>query len=564
MSLQTKSVTTKPYDGQKPGTSGLRKRVKVFQQEHYTENFVQAILDSIQPKGFTLVIGGDGRYFSPEAVQIIIKIAAANDVAKLIIGADGILSTPAASNVIRKYKADGGILLTASHNPGGPNNDFGIKYNVSNGGPAPENVTNKIFEKTKTITEYKVLELEPIDLSKIGETTYGPLKIEIIDSVVDYVQLLKSIFDFDLIKHFLTHTEGFDVLFDGLHGVTGPYARAILIEELGLPESSTQNCTALPDFGGGHPDPNLTYAHSLVDAVEKRNIAFGAASDGDGDRNMIYGKGAFVTPSDSVAIIADWAESIPYFKKGGVKGLARSMPTSAAIDLVAKKKGFEYFEVPTGWKFFGNLMDAGRLSICGEESFGTGSDHIREKDGIWAVIAWLNILAAANKASPNKLIGINDLLLRHYQIYGRSFFSRYDYEEVDSAAAQKLVEELDKAINTGSLIGTDHKSKSTGASFKVAKTYNFNYTDPIDGSVSKNQGQVVTFEDGSRVVWRLSGTGSQGATVRMYIERYLDAKAEEKELMRDAQDGLKGLIEVALELSKLPEFLGRDKPTVIT
>ncbi|KAF9644844.1 phosphoglucomutase [Thelephora ganbajun] len=564
MSFQTKTVSTKPFDGQKPGTSGLRKRVKVFQQEHYTENFVQAIFDSIQPKGFTLVIGGDGRYFSPEAVHIIIKIAAANDVAKLIIGANGILSTPAASNVIRKYKADGGILLTASHNPGGPNNDFGIKYNVSNGGPAPENVTNKIFEKTKTITEYKVIQLEPVDLSKVGETTYGPLKIEIIDAVTDYVQLLKSIFDFDLIKNFLTHTEGFGVLFDGLHGVTGPYARAILINELGLPESSTQNCIPSPDFGGGHPDPNLTYAHTLVEAVEKHDIAFGAASDGDGDRNMIYGKGAFVTPSDSVAIIADWAESIPYFKKGGVKGLARSMPTSAAIDLVAKKKSFEYFEVPTGWKFFGNLMDAGRLSICGEESFGTGSDHIREKDGLWAVVAWLNILAAANKASPNKLIGINDLLLRHYKIYGRSFFSRYDYEEVESAGAQKLVDELEKAIRAGSLVGTEHKSKSTGASFKVAKVYNFDYTDPIDGSVSKNQGQVVTFEDGSRVVWRLSGTGSQGATVRMYIERYLAAEADEKELTRDAQDGLKGLIEVALELSKLPEFLGRDKPTVIT
>jgi len=435
---------------------------------------------------------------------------------------------------------------------------------VSNGGPAPENVTNKIFEKTKTIAEYKVLKLGHVDLSKIGETAYGSLKIEIIDSVTDYVQLLKSIFDFDLIKNFLIHTKDFKVLFDGLHGVTGPYAHAILIDALGLPESSTQNCVPSPDFGGGHPDPNLTYAHTLVEAVEKDNIAFGAASDGDGDRNMIYGKSAFVTPSDSVAIIADWAESIPYFKKGGVKGLARSMPTSAAIDLVAKKKGFEYFEVPTGWKFFGNLMDAGRLSICGEESFGTGSDHIREKDGIWAVIAWLNILAAANKASPNKLIGINDLLLRHYKIYGRSFFSRYDYEEVESAAAQKLVEELEKAIQTGSLVGTEHKSKSTGASFTVAKTYNFDYTDPIDGGVSKNQGQVVTFEDGSRVVWRLSGTGSQGATVRMYIERYLAAEAEDKELMRDAQDGLKGLIEVALEISKLPEYLGRDKPTVIT
>ena len=373
--------------------------------QHYTENFVQAIFDAISLKVATLVVGGDGRYYSPETVQTILRIASANGVSKLIIGKDGILSTPAASNVIRKYKANGGILLTASHNPGGPNADFGIKYNVENGGPAPENVTEKIFEKTKTIKSYKVIELPPIDLSKLGDSTYGPLKVSIIDSVSDYVELLQSIFDFPLIKSFLSeHKSDFRVLFDGLHGVTGPYARGILVETLGLPTSSIQNCVPSPDFGGGHPDPNLTYAHSLVEVVEKENIAFGAASDGDGDRNMIYGKGAFVTPSDSVAIIADWADSIPYFKKTGVKGLARSMPTSAAIDLVAKKKGFEYFEVPTGeslaispvrmafdelhagWKFFGNLMDAGRLSICGEESFGTGSDHIREKDGIWAVI----------------------------------------------------------------------------------------------------------------------------------------------------------------------------------
>jgi len=407
--------------------------------------------------------------------------------------------------------------------------------------------------------------LPPIDLSKIGSTTYGPTKVDIIDSVADYTELLQSIFDFPLIEKFLlSHTEDFKVLFDGLHGVTGPYARAILIKVLGLPASSIQNCDPSPDFGGGHPDPNLTYAKSLVDAVEANNIAFGAASDGDGDRNMIYGKAAFVTPSDSVAIIADWADSIPYFKKGGVKGLARSMPTSAAIDLVAKKKGFEYFEVPTGWKFFGNLMDAGRLSICGEESFGTGSDHIREKDGLWAVIAWLNILAAANKESPNKLIGINDLLQRHYSIYGRSFFSRYDYEEVESAAAQKLVDTLEKAISTKSLIGTKHTSASTKTTFTVSKTYNFDYTDPIDGSISKNQGQVVTFDDGSRVVWRLSGTGSQGATVRMYLERYVAADKGAKELARDVKEGLKALIEVALEISKLKEFLGREEPTVIT
>jgi phosphoglucomutase len=565
MTFPVKEIPSKPFDGQKPGTSGLRKRVKVFQQENYTENFVQAIFDSIDADGSTIVVGGDGRYFSPETVQTILKIGSANGVSKFIVGKDSILSTPAASNIIRKYKANGGILLTASHNPGGPDNDFGIKYNVSNGGPAPEGVTNKIYEKTRTITSYKVIEAPPVDLSSIGEFTYGPSKVSIIDSVADYLTLLESIFDFPLIKSFLhSHKSDFRVLFDGLNGVTGPYAKAILVSTLGLPESSIQNCVPLPDFGGGHPDPNLTYAHTLVDAVEKDNIQFGAASDGDGDRNMIYGKGAFVTPSDSVAIIAHWAEVIPYFKKGGVKGLARSMPTSKAIDLVAKKKGLEYFEVPTGWKFFGNLMDAGRLSICGEESFGTGSDHIREKDGLWAVIAWLNIIAAANKKSPNSLIGINDILNEFYAIYGRSFFSRYDYEEVSSEGANALVKHLNDALDSGSLNNTVHVSTSTNTKFTVSGLYNFEYKDPIDNSVSKNQGQVITFSDGSRVVFRLSGTGSQGATVRLYVERYVAPQAGPSELGRPAAEGLKSLIEVALELSKLKEFLGRDEPTVIT
>ncbi|KAH9036443.1 phosphoglucomutase [Lactarius hengduanensis] len=555
MSVKVKEIPTKPFDGQKPGTSGLRKRVKIFQQEHYTENFVQAIFDAIPLSGSTLVIGGDGRFYSPEVVQIILKIASANDVSKVIIGKDGILSTPAASNVIRKYKANGGILLTASHNPGGPNADFGIKYNVDNGGPAPESITEKIFARTKTISSYKVLEASPVDISKLGDTTYGPLKVSIIDSVKDYVELLETIFDFGLIKSFLTsHKSDFKVLFDGLHGVTGPYARAILLDTLSLPESSIQNCIPSPDFGGGHPDPNLTYAHSLVEVVERDKIPFGAASDGDGDRNMIYGAGAFVTPSDSVAIIADWAEVIPYFKKGGVKGLARSMPTT---------KGLEYFEVPTGWKFFGNLMDAGRLSICGEESFGTGSDHIREKDGLWAVVAWLNIIAAANEQDKSgKLWGIREILNKHYAKYGRSFFSRYDYEEVPSEGAQKLVDHVNELFK--SFHGKVYTSSATGTSFKVANAYNFDYTDPIDKSVSENQGQVVTFSDGSRVVWRLSGTGSQGATVRMYVERYVAPNAGEKELARDTGEGLQALIDVALEISNLKQFLGREQPTVIT
>ncbi|GJJ72295.1 phosphoglucomutase [Entomortierella parvispora] len=551
------SIPTKPFEGQRPGTSGLRKRVKVFQQEHYTQNFIQATLEAIPTgaKGATLVIGGDGRYFSPEAVQMIIRIAAGNEVSKLIIGQNTILSTPAASNLIRLRKATGGILLTASHNPGGPDNDFGIKYNMSNGGPAPEAVTEKIYEITQKLTSYKEVKLAPVDLSTIGTQQIGGLEVEIIDSVADYVVLLKNIFDFDLIKNFLKKTPEFTVLFDGMHGVTGPYGQQIFVNELGLPQKSVMNCKPLPDFGGGHPDPNLTYAHDLVERVEKENITFGAASDGDGDRNMIIGKGAFVTPSDSVAIIAAQADAIPYFRRTGVKGLARSMPTSTALDRVAAKKGFECFEVPTGWKFFGNLMDAGRLSICGEESFGTGSDHIREKDGVWAVVAWLNIVAHVNQTKP---AGINDILLDHYNVYGRNFFSRYDYEEVESEGASKMVDRLRTLVSSdrANLIGKD-----LGHGFVVKDGDDFEYTDPIDGSVSKKQGVRVIFEDGSRLIIRLSGTGSQGATVRLYVEKY---EADSSKFQDKTQDALRPLIEVALQLSQLTEFTGRKEPTVIT
>ncbi|KAF9438323.1 Phosphoglucomutase-2 [Entomortierella beljakovae] len=554
-SIQT--ISTKPFEGQRPGTSGLRKRVKVFQQEHYTQNFIQATLDAIPTgaKGATLVIGGDGRYFSEDAVQMIIRIGAANEVSKLIIGQNTILSTPAASNLIRIRKATGGILLTASHNPGGPDNDFGIKYNMSNGGPAPESVTEKIYEITQKITSYKEIALPPINLSNIGIQRVGNLEVEIVDSVADYLVLLKDIFDFDLIKHFLQSNPDFTVLFDGMHGVTGPYGQTIFVQELGLPQKSVMNCIPLPDFGGGHPDPNLTYAHELVERVEKEGISFGAASDGDGDRNMIIGKGAFVTPSDSVAIIAAQAHAIPYFVRTGVKGLARSMPTSTALDLVAKKKGYEYFEVPTGWKFFGNLMDAGRLSICGEESFGTGSDHIREKDGVWAVVAWLNIIAFANQT---KKAGINDILLTHYNEYGRNFFSRYDYEEVESEGASKMVDRLRTMVSTGrdSLIGKD-----IGNGFVVKDGDDFEYTDPIDGSVSKKQGVRIIFEDGSRVIVRLSGTGSQGATVRLYVEKY---ESNPSKYQDNTQEALRPLIEAALKLSQLTEFTGRKEPTVIT
>lgn len=533
--------------------------VKVFQQDHYTENFVWATLQAMSApsaKGSTLVLGGDGRYYGVECAQKVLKLSAAAGVKKIIVGQNAILSTPAASNLIRKYKADGGILMTASHNPGGPDNDFGIKFNVANGGPAPEAVTNEIFNITKTISSYSIAQLPDLDLSKVGSYKHGNLEVDVVDSVADYVDLLKGIFDFDLIKKFLAENPSFKFLFDGLSGVTGSYGQAIFLGELGLSKNSVQNAVPLPDFGGLHPDPNLTYAHDLVERVEKDDITFGAASDGDGDRNMIIGKGVFVTPSDSVAIIADWAHVIPYFKSG-LKGLARSMPTSGAIDRVAKAKGVEGFEVPTGWKFFGNLMDASRLSICGEESFGTGSDHIREKDGLWAIVAWLNIIAAANQ--EHKGWNIKDILQAHYNKYGRNFFSRYDYEEVDSNGANKMIEHLQNSFS--SLNGAQLKATTSDTTFTVKETGNFAYTDPIDGSVSKNQGLYIVFSDGSRIVVRLSGTGSAGATIRLYVEKY---STEAGEYEQDAQVGLKPLIEVALQLSKLQEFTGRDKPTVIT
>ncbi|CAD6564086.1 MAG: Phosphoglucomutase-2 [Cyphobasidiales sp. Tagirdzhanova-0007] len=558
--MKVEQVTTKPYSGQKPGTSGLRQRVKVFQQD-VNENFIQAILSAVPGgvEGTTLVVGGDGRYYSPEVIQMIIQIGAANGVEKLIIGENGIMSTPAASYIIRARKAKGGILLTASHNPGGPNADFGIKYNMENGGPAPESVTNEIYEITKTISSYKKMAIPDVDIGKLGTQTTGPITVEVIDSVVDYLALLKSIFDFHMIKKYLqANRETVKVLFDGLNGVTGPYGRAIFVEELGLGENSIQNCVPMPDFGGSHPDPNLTYAHDLVARVEKEKIAFGAASDGDGDRNMIYGAGAFVTPSDSVAIIADWADTIPYFKKGGVKGLARSMPTSGAIDLVAKAKGLHVYEVPTGWKFFGNLMDAGKLSICGEESFGTGSDHIREKDGLWAIVAWLNIIAAAGEQG---IVGIRGLLDDHYKKYGRTFFSRYDYEEVESAPANKMMKDLEVLFASPTFVGSTLKATSSDTAFKVSEAANFSYTDPIDHSVSKNQGLYVTFTDGSRIVFRLSGTGSSGATIRLYVEKY---SKNSSEYATATQEGLRPLIEVALATSKLVALTGRKEPTVIT
>lgn len=485
-------------------------------------------------------------------MQLIVKIGAAYGVKKLVFGLEGIMSTPAASHIIRTLKATGGILLTASHNPGGPTEDFGIKYNLANGAPAPESVTNKIYETSKTLTSYKIADVPDIDLSRLGSQTAGPVEVEIIDSVKIYMDMLKDIFDFDLIKSFLKQHSDFKILFDGLSGVTGGYGKAIFEEELGM-KGSTQNCVPKPDFGGHHPDPNLVYAKSLVDAVDANGIHFGAASDGDGDRNMIYGANSFVSPGDSLAIIAHHAELIPYFKKQGVYGLARSMPTSGAVDLVAKAKGLESYEVPTGWKFFCGLFDADKMNICGEESFGTGSNHVREKDGLWAVVAWLNIIAGIGQQTGSTP-SIGSIQLDFWKTYGRTFFTRYDYEGCESEAANKVTSHMKSLLADTSTIG------SSIAGRKVIEADDFSYTD-LDGSVSKNQGIFLKFDDGSRIVVRLSGTGSSGATIRLYIEKHeTDAKAYET----DTQEYLKDNVKMATELLRLKEYIGTDEPTVKT
>ena len=536
--------------------SGLRKKVKVFQQPNYSENFVASILLSIPEgaEGSFLVVGGDGRYWNPEVTQLIAKIGAAYGVKKLLIGQHGIMSTPAASHIIRIKKATGGILLTASHNPGGPTEDFGIKYNLASGAPAPESVTNKIYETSKTLKSYKIMDIPDIDLSKIGTQKVGPLEVEIVDSTKDYVDMLKNIFDFDLIKNFLQQHQDFKVLFDGLSGVTGSYGVDIFEKELGL-KGSTQNCVPKPDFGGHHPDPNLVYAHSLVEAVDKNGVHFGAASDGDGDRNMIYGANSFVSPGDSLAIIAHHADLIPYFKKQGVYGLARSMPTSGAVDLVAKKKGLKSYEVPTGWKFFCGLFDADKMNICGEESFGTGSNHIREKDGLWAIVAWLNIMAGVGQQTGSTP-SIKSIQHDFWKTYGRTFFTRYDYEGCETEGAGKMTQHMKELITTkkDSFVG------STVAGRKVLEADDFSYTD-LDGSVSKNQGIYVKFDDGSRIVVRLSGTGSSGATIRLYVEKH---ETDESTYGMDAQDYLKDNVKMAVELLKLQEFIGRTEPDVKT
>jgi phosphoglucomutase len=543
MSMRT--ITTQPFQDQKPGTSGLRKKVTVFQQAHYLENFVQAIFDSIAaPKGATLVLGGDGRFYNRQAVQIILKMAAANGFGKVMVGQGGILSTPAASCVIRKYQTFGGIILSASHNPGGPDGDFGIKFNSSNGGPATETVTEAIYAQSKTLKQYKIFEAADIMIDVIGSSKLGNMTVQVIDSVSDYAELMESLFDFSAIRSLLS--SGFRIKFDAMHAVNGPYAVEILQHRLGAHADSLMNAIPLEDFGGGHPDPNLTYAHDLVEIMYGANAPdFGAASDGDGDRNMILGNHFFVTPSDSLALLAANATLAPAYKKG-LSGVARSMPTSAAVDRVAKALNIPCYETPTGWKFFGNLMDAGKVTLCGEESFGTGSDHVREKDGLWAVLFWLNILAV-RKQSVEKIV------FEHWARYGRNVYSRYDYEGLATEAAQGVMSHLQSSFG-----------KLTGASFgkyTVKNCDDFSYTDPVDGSVSNKQGVRILFSDDSRIIYRLSGTGTEGATLRIYLEAY-DADISRHGL--DAQSALAELILIALQISELKERTGREKPTVIT
>jgi phosphoglucomutase len=539
------TVPTTPFADQKPGTSGLRKSVPDFQKPHYLENFVQAIFDTIgNCVGQMLVIGGDGRYYNRPAVQIILKMAAAAGFSHVKVGQGGILSTPAASCVIRKYQAMGGIILSASHNPGGPTGDFGIKYNTGNGGPAPEKVTEAIFDRTKMIDQYRLLEAQDVDLDRLGKTMLGSMLVEVIDSVADYQELMESLFDFDRIQAMFQGN--FRLAVDSMHAVTGPYAHAIFEQRLGAAKGSVMNGVPLEDFGNGHPDPNLVYAHELVEVLFGKNAPdFGAASDGDGDRNMILGNNFFVTPSDSLAILAANAQLVPAYKDG-LAGIARSMPTSQAADRVAAKLGIECYETPTGWKFFGNLMDAGKVTLCGEESFGTGSNHIREKDGLWAVLFWLNIMAVQKKS-------VAEIVQDHWRTYGRNYYSRHDYEGVATDKADALVQRVQSAMPT-------LKGRQFG-NYEVAYADDFSYQDPIDSSVSSKQGMRIGFTDGSRIVMRLSGTGTQGATLRAYFEGFTDDPSKQGV---DVQQALAGPISIAEELAQIKSHTGMDKPTVIT
>ncbi len=550
--MRVNLITTQAFNDQKPGTSGLRKKVKVFQQPNYLENFVQSFFDTLTvPASATLVVGGDGRYHNRHAIQTIIQMAAANGFSRVLVGQAGILSTPAASHVIRKYRTFGGMVLSASHNQGGINGDFGIKYNIGNGGPAPEKITDEVFAKSKVITQYKIAELPAVDIDAIGKTEFPGVNagetftVEVIDAVQDYADLMQSLFDFAAIRQLLA--SGFEIKFDAMHAVTGPYAKEILVNRLGASAESLMNCEPSEDFGGGHPDPNLTYAEDLVKIMfaGENALDFGAASDGDGDRNMILGQNFFVTPSDSLAVLAANATLVPAYAKG-LAGVARSMPTSGAVDRVAAKLNIPCFETPTGWKFFGNLMDAGKVTLCGEESFGTSSSHVREKDGLWAVLFWLNIIAAKKQ-------GVEAILTAHWREFGRNVYSRHDYESIPTDAANSVIAHIKSQFST-------LPDQSFGR-YTVKSCDDFSYLDSIDGSVSSNQGTRILFTDGSRIVFRLSGTGTEGATLRIYLEAFEPDSAKH---YLDAQVALAEMIQIALQISQLVEKTGRTAPTVIT
>jgi phosphoglucomutase len=541
----TQIVKTTAFADQKPGTSGLRKKVTVFQQPHYIENFVQSVFDTMEGfAGKTLVIGGDGRFLNREAVQVIIRMAAANGFGRVLVGQGGILSTPAASHVIRKYGAYGGFVLSASHNPGGPDEDFGIKYNMGNGGPAPESVTDAVFERTRTIAEYKIVEAADVDIDSIGSSDVAGMSVEVIDSVADYAALMEELFDFPAIRAMFA--DGFRLSFDAMSAVTGPYAHRIFEEMLGAPKGTVVNGIPLPDFGHHHPDPNLVHAKDLYDRMMGDGAPdLGAASDGDGDRNLIIGRGIYVTPSDSLAVLAANAHLAPGYKDG-ITGIARSMPTSGAADQVAKAMRLPLYETPTGWKFFGNLLDAGLVTICGEESAGTGSNHVREKDGIWAVLMWLNVLAARKQS-------VAGIMADHWAAYGRNYYVRHDYEAIATDRADALMAAL-----RGSLETLPGRSTAAGV---IAAADDFSYLDPTDQSVSSRQGVRILFIDGSRLVFRLSGTGTQGATLRLYIDRY---EAATGDLGLATADALAALIAAAQELADVTGHTGMNAPGVIT
>jgi phosphoglucomutase len=542
--MRIMTVASAPIAGQKPGTSGLRKKTPVFMGPHYLENFVQAIFDVVGAQGKTFVLGGDGRYFNDRAAQVILRMAAANGAARVIVGQGAILSTPAASHLIRLNQTDGGIIMSASHNPGGPHEDFGVKFNMPSGGPAPEAVTEAMFQRTTAITEYKVMEAQDVDLGSPGRRRLGEMVVDVVDPVTDYAALMQTLFDFPAIRAMFAG--GFRMRMDSMCAVTGPYAKAILEGMLGAEAGTVVNAVPLPDFGGMHPDPNPTWAKALMDEMFGPDAPdFGAASDGDGDRNMVVGRGIYVSPSDSLAVLAANAHLARGYK-GGLKGVARSMPTSAAADRVADALGIGKYETPTGWKFFGNLLDAGMATICGEESFGTGSDHVREKDGLWAVLLWLNILAVRGQS-------VATILQDHWARFGRNYYSRHDFEAIATDKADAMVAALRASLP--GLVGKAVEGMT------VSAADDFAYTDPVDGSVATRQGVRVMFTDGSRIVWRLSGTGTEGATLRVYLERYV---AGPEGLDRDAQEALAPVIRAAHGLARIAEFTGRHEPNVIT